>query len=470
MTSIKRFRKTHSLVATLLMVIIAFLLIAMVTFYFAVTTQAKRDATFLAVDSARHSALVIRPMVAAKDWTSISVIFNDLISSPFLSGIELLSPAGDSLVKAGNSVSDTQYQLPLSFQSQPLGTLALSIDTQYSQKQLLRLLMLAMAMTLAALAALLYVAALASRKQSMALQSLQSQLDDVLQSSPPYAEPVAPQTPAPARQHTETNQAQHSMSTESPAELQSLTELSPDELLGPLSEAATDEDITIAASQNKNAPEPSQPTSDTDRDRPQESLSGYSFDAQMDQILPEEQALYLLYIDPLSGHANYLEDEEREQRLSNYQGIAQKVAQSYQTQLNTLEEGGFVMAFKANEKGTQGIDAICAALTFTLTMKAVNKALISKMSPVLNVRIALVRGTEARPKSLLDEAKYLTRHTESNELISHTALTEVPFIQDTVLTGAKLRRAEEDKVEILGIEAKKQALFEAQAQQLCTIR
>ena len=468
MTSIKRFRKTHSLVATLLMVIIAFLLIAMVTFYFAVTTQAKRDATFLAVDSARHSALVIRPMVAAKDWTSISVIFNDLISSPFLSGIELLSPAGDSLVKAGNSVSDTQYQLPLSFQSQPLGTLALSIDTQYSQKQLLRLLMLAMAMTLAALAALLYVAALASRKQSMALQSLQNQLDDVLQSSPPYAEPVAPQTPAPARQHTETNQAQHSMSTESPAELQSLTELSPDELLGPLSEEATDEGITTAASKNNNAPATDLPQSDTDR--PQESLSGYSFDAQMDQILPEEQALYLLYIDPLSGHANYLEDDEREQRLSNYQGIAQKVAQSYQTQLNTLEEGGFVMAFKANEKGTQGIDAICAALTFTLTMKAVNKALISKMSPVLNVRIALVRGTEARPKSLLDEAKYLTRHTESNELISHTALTEVPFIQDTVLTGAKLRRAEEDKVEILGIEAKKQALFEAQAQQLCTIR
>ncbi|MGB0663516.1 MAG: hypothetical protein ACPGMR_06980 [Pontibacterium sp.] len=468
MTSIKRFRKTHSLVATLLMVIIAFLLIAMVTFYFAVTTQAKRDATFLAVDSARHSALVIRPMVAAKDWTSISVIFNDLISSPFLSGIELLSPAGDSLVKAGNSVSDTQYQLPLSFQSQPLGTLALSIDTQYSQKQLLRLLMLAMAMTLAALAALLYVAALASRKQSIALQSLQNQLDDVLQSSPPYAEPVAPQTPAPARQHTETIQAQHSMSTESPAELQSLTELSPDELLGPLSEEAAGEDITTAASQNNNAPATDLPQSDTDR--PQESLSGYSFDAQMDQILPEEQALYLLYIDPLSGHANYLEDDEREQRLSNYQGIAQKVAQSYQTQLNTLEEGGFVMAFKANEKGTQGIDAICAALTFTLTMKAVNKALISKMSPVLNVRIALVRGTEARPKSLLDEAKYLTRHTESNELISHTALTEVPFIQDTVLTGAKLRRAEEDKVEILGIEAKKQALFEAQAQQLCTIR
>ncbi len=80
--------------------------------------------------------------------------------------------------------------------------------------------------------------------------------------------------------------------------------------------------------------------------------------------------------------------------------------------------------------------------------------------------MALVRGKAEKLERLLEEARFLTRTTQSNELISHTALTEAPDLKRTLLDGASIRREDEDKVLVLQISKSYQDLLEKQSRHL----
>jgi hypothetical protein len=62
-----------------------------------------------------------------------------------------------------------------------------------------------------------------------------------------------------------------------------------------------------------------------------------------------------------------------------------------------------------------------------------------------------------------EEALFLTRTTQSNDLISHTALTEATHLKSTLLQQAHIQRVEEDKVLIQSMGDSYQDLLRKQA-------
>jgi hypothetical protein len=77
-----------------------------------------------------------------------------------------------------------------------------------------------------------------------------------------------------------------------------------------------------------------------------------------------------------------------------------------------------------------------------------------------------VRGQVNRLDRTSDEARFLTRSTKSDRLISHTALTEVPDLKASVLEEGEIKREDEDKVLIMGLGKSYQELLDKQARYL----
>jgi len=112
------------------------------------------------------------------------------------------------------------------------------------------------------------------------------------------------------------------------------------------------------------------------------------------------------------------------------------------------------------------VNAVCSAMLFTHLYKQYNQSQIRAFRPVMNLHMALVRGSRERVDRMQEEAHFLTRTIQSNELISHTALTEAPLLKESLLQSADIRREDEDKVLILSVSESYQALLEKQARHL----
>ncbi|WP_051560312.1 hypothetical protein [Marinobacterium jannaschii] len=203
--------------------------------------------------------------------------------------------------------------------------------------------------------------------------------------------------------------------------------------------------------------------------REETQLPLYSFEQELELILPPEEAAYLFYIDTTSAHAEYADDEERAQLLRNYQYLAGQVASIYGGEALLLNDSNIQLSFAQPLEGDEhGINAICAAELFILLYKAFNQSRIRAFQPVMNLHMSLVRGSAAKLSLLLEEARFLTRTTQSNELISHTALTEAPELKQAILKDADIRREDEDKVLLLRVTKRYQELLQKQANHLLT--
>jgi len=219
-------------------------------------------------------------------------------------------------------------------------------------------------------------------------------------------------------------------------------------------------------SEQVKAKEPLQPKSPASR-REETQLPLYSFEQELELILPPDEAAYLFYIDTTSAHAEYADDEERAQLLRNYQFLAGQVASIYGGEALLLKDDNIQLSFAEPLAGDEhGINAICAAELFILLYKAFNQHRIRAFQPVMNLHMSLVRGSRNRLPLLLEEARFLTRTTQSNELISHTALTEAPDLKQAILKGADIRREDEDKVLLLKVTKRYQELLQKQANHL----
>lgn len=198
----------------------------------------------------------------------------------------------------------------------------------------------------------------------------------------------------------------------------------------------------------------------------EEQLDLYTLEHELDLMLPAHDAGYLILIDTTSSHSSNLEPEEAKQIRRTYRTLANSVARIYHGKVLTLGDDLEIRFDDPDEDDDQGINAICAALLFNILYRSYNQSRIKQMAPVLNLHIALVRGQVQRFTQLLDEARFLTRSTQTNHLISHTALTEAPYLKINLLSGAELKREDEDKVLIMKVEKRHQALLEKQARYL----
>lgn len=193
----------------------------------------------------------------------------------------------------------------------------------------------------------------------------------------------------------------------------------------------------------------------------------YTFEQELELLLTPEEAGYLFLVDTRSAHSENLDEEEREALLKNYRTLANSVARIYSGELETLRDGNIRVLFTdADDKDSHGINATCCAMLFTYLYQQYNQQQIRAFQPVVNLHMSLVRGALGKIERMHEEAQFLCRTTQSNALISHTALTETPMLKESVLEQANTRREDEDKVLILAVNGSYQNLLEKQATHL----
>lgn len=201
--------------------------------------------------------------------------------------------------------------------------------------------------------------------------------------------------------------------------------------------------------------------------RQDENSNVYAFEQDLELALPATEAGYLFLIDTTSAHSELVEKEEHQTLLATYLLLANSVSSIYNGRVLTADNGDVQIIFdQAHEDDTHGVNAMCAAMLFTHLYKQYNHSRVRLFRPVMNLHMALVRGKADKLDRLLQEARFLTSTTQSNELISHTALTESLHLKETLLEGANIRREDEDKVLVLQISQSYQELLEKQCKHL----
>ncbi|WP_409524823.1 hypothetical protein [Nitrincola sp. MINF-07-Sa-05] len=217
-------------------------------------------------------------------------------------------------------------------------------------------------------------------------------------------------------------------------------------------------------------PQPTEPARPNPlMDAGEEQLDLYRFEQDLELLLSPEEAGYLFLIDSTSAHAEHVDEADRQHLLKTYRLLANSVAVIYSGRVEPVNNGDLQLIFdKPEQQDAHGVNAMCAAMLFTHLYKQYNQSRIRLFSPVLNLHMALVRGHRQKLDRLLEEARFLTRTTQTNELISHTGLTEAPDLKSSLLSGASIRREDEDKVLVLQIGSSYQELLEKQARHLLT--
>lgn len=201
----------------------------------------------------------------------------------------------------------------------------------------------------------------------------------------------------------------------------------------------------------------------------EEQLGLYTFEQELEMLLTPEEAGYLFLIDTRSAHSENLDGPEREALLKNYRTLANSVARIYSGRLEALKDGNLRILFtQSDDKDSHGVNAICCAMLFTYLYQHYNQQQIRAFQPVMNLHMSLVRGALDKVERMQEEAHFLSRTTQSNALISHTALTEAPLLKESLLSQADIRREDEDKVLLLAVNESYQNLLEKQARHLLT--
>lgn len=173
-------------------------------------------------------------------------------------------------------------------------------------------------------------------------------------------------------------------------------------------------------------------------------------DPAIKQAVSPEDAAYLLLVDATSAHSAHISAEERTSLIGGYKKLLEEAISVCSGNLEQNTEGDLLVRFtQPNEADEQGLRALCCAMLFNRLYRQFNQHQIRNSQPTLNLPTAIARGHIDQAGRLLEEARYLTQSTESNDLISHTALVEAEVLEATLLEGGELKRIEEDKVLIL---------------------
>ncbi len=204
-------------------------------------------------------------------------------------------------------------------------------------------------------------------------------------------------------------------------------------------------------------------------EKTEQQLELYSFEHELELILSPQDAIYLFYIDTNTASSENISSKEKEALVNVYFHLAKQVARIYNGEAEQLENNDILLRFELrDDQDSHGINALCAAILFNLLYKGFNQSRIKGFQPVLSLQMSIARGHHSRYNLVQEEAHFLTRTTHSNELISHTALSEAPIIKQTLLENSDIRREDEDKVLVMKLTAKHQALLQKQANHLLT--
>ena len=198
----------------------------------------------------------------------------------------------------------------------------------------------------------------------------------------------------------------------------------------------------------------------------EEQLDLYTIEQELDLLTPASEAAYVVLIDFTSPHSALISNEEQLQIKRTYRTLANSVANIYEGEVSALGEDILIQFDDASDDDEHGVNASCAAMLFAQLARSYNRSRQDQQEPVLNVHTAIVRGQQGRLDRMADEARFLTRSTKTDRLISHTALSEAPDLKRGVLSTAEIKREDEDKVLILSLSKSYQELLEKQGRYL----
>jgi hypothetical protein len=216
-------------------------------------------------------------------------------------------------------------------------------------------------------------------------------------------------------------------------------------------------------------PEHKEPTKKLARKLPiinEEQLDLYTIEQELDLLTPASEAAYVVLIDFTSPHSALISNQEQLQIKRTYRTLANSVANIYEGEVSALGEDILIQFDDASDDDEHGVNASCAAMLFAQLARSYNRSRQDQQEPVLNVHTAIVRGQQGRQERMADEARFLTRSTKTDRLISHTALSEAPDLKRGVLSTAEIKREDEDKVLILSLSRSYQDLLEKQGRYL----
>ncbi|WP_296057411.1 hypothetical protein [uncultured Amphritea sp.] len=424
----------------------------------------------------QQTVTMIKPALLAGDSVSLNYVLNQLVKQPHIDAIILTDPKDRLLARAGDIRQDNliQQDVLIRQQNETLAILELYLNPHANKANLNTLLAQAAILALITVITTLTGCWLSLNRNSQTTAQNTHETDPGITHT--YSTPstktdnTSAETPA---QNTEPH----------PEELVEL--LRPDENaphmpgFAPFCEhkertaakAQTGETVTEEVSVEEVSLEP-QPRNKTpnplfENSQHEIQLDLYSFEQELELIVAAEAAGYLLYLDLSSGHSDNLHSNELRELQEYYYRMLDMVIAIYQGESNKIDNGDLQLAFlKPHKDDSHGVNAICAAQLFNRLYKLFNQQRIRSFKPVLNLHMALVRGHYKKLPRMQEEARYLTHSTDSNELITHTALSEAPDLKVSLLAGADIVRAEEDKVLIRSVNDNYQKLLDKQARHL----
>ena len=467
-----------------------------------------------------QAVTLARPLILANDRVSLNYFVNELSQLEQIQGIQILDHNSIIIARSGGS-SALKKQHNIIAQEKILGSITLWLNPEPAKALLLQQLwpslILAISALLFSLLSIVYICrpkdasdneqqtdpeennsfnqALAKQDPTLytSTEAPTAQTDegpttekDSMPDPVPLivdteATPPSAQTEKPA---TETSEQEHSFKTQSLVDLlkpeksntpqmprfEHHPEPDPDiEALVPREETVVIEEGSLTTPAEPPKATTENPLFKAEREREEVQLDLYSFEHELELILPAMEASYIVYLDSCTANSENANADERAQLLNMYYHFAGQVARIYKGQVELHESGDITICFDVrDEKDNHGINALCAAILFNLLYKGFNQSRIRGFKPILSLQMSLARGNHNRINLVEEEAHFLTRTTQSNELISHTALTEAPILKNSILKDAEIRREDEDKVLILKVTEQHQQLLQKQANHLLT--
>lgn len=510
----------RNLFLSVLLAIAAGFILSSVYLWMATDRQAKLETLKFGDSLALQSEVLIRPLLLSNDRVSLNYLLNELIQVEHISGLQVQDRNGIVIARAGET-SDIKQIRRFLLQEQSIGSFTLWLSDSPSKallsSQHIPLAILAAMTGLFVLLALWYLT-----RQSTTIPALnESPGDDDFSAALTqqeqergYIQPASEHTPVPEVENstfsstTENAQLFTSERTEPEASTEKqlpsnqdkqenqlhtndlVDLLKPERNLAPKmpkfehhpqdleqdTSSAEEETLIFEEQELSDLQAPTEPARENPlfkmqerKEKEEQQLELYSFEQELELILPPQDAIYLFYIDTLTASSDNIVGEEKAALVNVYYHLAKQVARIYGGETEQLENSDILMRFEMrDDKDSHGINALCAAMLFCLLYKGFNQSRIKGFQPVLSLQMSVTRGHHSRYNLVQEEAHFLTRTTHSNELISHTALTETPIIKQSLLEDADIRREDEDKVLIMKLTAKHQALLQKQANHLLT--
>ena len=484
--------------------------------------QAKAETLMTGQQLSKQSELLIRPLLLSSDRVSLNYLLNELNELEQVAGIEVVDAKGFVVARAGIS-SELTIKTRLLQQEKTIGSTTLWLDSSVSKQTLLRQLWpIGIISLFTAMIAILtlwlscrqfelnagsetetiqqeqvsFKEALAQQANdySTETENHTTDIEDEEQyferttpSSSPENKNSPPHLDQQQEEQAEQEQPQDLLQTNALVDLlkpeasanpqMPKFEHHPEDL--PEDEAQKPDEPPLVIEEeeihdNSMAEQAAYPRSENPllkslNDREEVQLDLYSFEHELELILAPQDAIYLFYIDSHTASSENMHADEKATLLNVYHHLAKQVARIYNGDAELLDNKDILLRFELRDDGdSHGVNAVCAAMLFSLLYKGFNQSRIRGFQPVLSLQMSLARGHHDKHNLVQEEAHFLTRTTSSNELISHTALTEAPKLKEAMFEEADIRREDEDKVLLLKVTPKHQALLQKQANHLLT--